>query len=107
MLIKSLFSRRRFIAAATSSLTALMFGAGVQAADPVKIGLVAALSGQSAKSGEAITRGLTMAIEEINGAEYWNSIHNPAYGFDFAVPCFWEIEGPYDNPGGGGKKITP
>ena len=36
------------------------------AADPVKIGLVAALSGQSAKSGEAITRGLTIAIEEIN-----------------------------------------
>jgi branched-chain amino acid transport system substrate-binding protein len=37
------------------------------AADPVKIGLVAALSGQSAASGEAITRGLTVAIEEING----------------------------------------
>ncbi len=36
------------------------------AAEPVKIGLVAALSGQSAKSGEAITRGLTIAIEEIN-----------------------------------------
>lgn len=33
---------------------------------PIKIGLVAALSGQSAKSGEAITRGLTIAIEEIN-----------------------------------------
>jgi hypothetical protein len=38
----------------------------VHAADPVKIGLVAALSGQSAASGEAITRGLTVAIEEIN-----------------------------------------
>ena len=36
------------------------------AADPVKIGLVAALSGQSAASGEAITRGLTVAIDEIN-----------------------------------------
>ena len=34
------------------------------AADPVKVGLVAALSGQSAKSGEAITRGLTAAIED-------------------------------------------
>ncbi len=38
----------------------------VHAADPVKIGLVAALSGQSAASGEAITRGLTVAIDEIN-----------------------------------------
>jgi branched-chain amino acid transport system substrate-binding protein len=38
----------------------------VDAADPVKIGLVAALSGQSAASGEAITRGLTVAIDEIN-----------------------------------------
>jgi branched-chain amino acid transport system substrate-binding protein len=36
------------------------------AADPVKVGLVAALSGQSAKSGEGITRGLTIAINEIN-----------------------------------------
>lgn len=39
-----------------------------QAADPIKVGLVAALSGQSAKSGEAITRGLTIAIDEINAA---------------------------------------
>ncbi|HYB43845.1 MAG TPA: ABC transporter substrate-binding protein [Candidatus Methylomirabilis sp.] len=38
-----------------------------RAADPVKVGLVAALSGQSAASGEAITRGLTVAIDEING----------------------------------------
>ncbi len=36
------------------------------AAETVKIGLVAALSGQSAKSGEGITRGLTIAIDEIN-----------------------------------------
>ena len=36
------------------------------AADPIKIGLVTALSGQSAKAGEAITRGLTIAIDEIN-----------------------------------------
>jgi branched-chain amino acid transport system substrate-binding protein len=41
--------------------------AGIAAsADPIKIGLVTALSGQSAKAGEAITRGLTVAIEEIN-----------------------------------------
>jgi branched-chain amino acid transport system substrate-binding protein len=38
----------------------------VHAAEPIKIGLVAALSGQSAKSGEAITRGLAIAIDEIN-----------------------------------------
>lgn len=37
-----------------------------QAAEPIKIGLVAALSGPSAQSGEAITRGLTIAIDEIN-----------------------------------------
>src|SRR5262249_3228038 len=47
---------------------ALALGPGpAGAADPVKIGLVAALSGQSAASGEAITRGLTVAIDEING----------------------------------------
>ncbi|HWO05581.1 MAG TPA: ABC transporter substrate-binding protein, partial [Methylomirabilota bacterium] len=52
----------------TVALGALALGAGpAAAADPVKIGLVAALSGQSAASGEAITRGLTVAIEEING----------------------------------------
>jgi branched-chain amino acid transport system substrate-binding protein len=34
--------------------------------EPVKIGLVAALSGASALSGEAITRGLNVAIDEIN-----------------------------------------
>ena len=38
------------------------------AADPIKIGQVAALSGASAQSGEAITRGLQIAIDEINGA---------------------------------------
>ena len=38
------------------------------AAETVKLGLVAALSGPSAQSGEAITRGLTIAIDEINAA---------------------------------------
>src|SRR6478672_5301542 len=48
--------------------TAIVLFATVQAfaADPIKIGQVAALSGASAQSGEAITRGLTLAIEEIN-----------------------------------------
>src|SRR3977135_2144857 len=47
----------------------IAFGLAVvpaQAADPIKIGHVAALSGGSAQSGEAITRGLTVAIDEIN-----------------------------------------
>jgi branched-chain amino acid transport system substrate-binding protein len=37
-----------------------------RADDVVKFGLVAAMSGQSAKSGEAIVRGLSVAIDEIN-----------------------------------------
>ncbi|MDR7039691.1 branched-chain amino acid transport system substrate-binding protein [Methylobacterium sp. BE186] len=37
-----------------------------RAAEPVRIGLVTALSGQSAKSGEAISRGIGLAIDEIN-----------------------------------------
>lgn len=36
------------------------------AADPIKIGLVTALSGQSAQAGESIVRGLSIAIDEIN-----------------------------------------
>lgn len=36
------------------------------AGEPIKIGLVAAITGPSALSGEAITRGLTVALEEIN-----------------------------------------
>jgi branched-chain amino acid transport system substrate-binding protein len=36
------------------------------AAEPIRIGHVAALSGASAQSGEAITRGLALAIDEIN-----------------------------------------
>ena len=38
----------------------------VQAQEPIKIGLVTALSGQSARAGEAISRGLQVAIDEIN-----------------------------------------
>ncbi|MFT4171765.1 MAG: ABC transporter substrate-binding protein [Rhodocyclaceae bacterium] len=54
-------------------VVALLAVAGVlpvasQAADPIKVGLIASLSGPSAKSGEAITRGMTIAIDEINAA---------------------------------------
>jgi branched-chain amino acid transport system substrate-binding protein len=48
---------------AVSLLTALPASAQTQT---IKIGLVTALSGQSARAGEAITRGLTVAIDEIN-----------------------------------------
>ena len=54
----------RLILAAT--LAALAFAGPVRAADPVKIGHIAALSGASAQSGEAITRGIQVAIDEIN-----------------------------------------
>src|SRR2546421_4187876 len=54
-----------------SFLTAIVVAAGLAigpalAADPIKIGHVAALSGASAQSGEAITRGIQVAIDEIN-----------------------------------------
>src|SRR5262247_162506 len=50
---------------ATALLLSFAGGAAF-AADPVKVGHVAALSGASAQSGEAITRGLALAIDEIN-----------------------------------------
>lgn len=59
------FTRRTFTAACTL-LACSAFIPGAYAADPIKIGLVTALSGQSAQAGEAITRGLTVAIDEIN-----------------------------------------
>lgn len=61
------FTRRSFIAATAVAATFGMLPA-TQAAEPIRIGLVAALSGQSALSGEAITRGITIAIDEINAA---------------------------------------
>jgi branched-chain amino acid transport system substrate-binding protein len=50
------------VAALAVSLTA------ARAEETIKVGLVGALSGGSAKSGEGITRGLTIAIDEINAA---------------------------------------
>lgn len=58
-------SRLIRLGATLSTLVALSLSPSAQAAD-LKIGLVAALTGQSAQSGEAITRGLTIAIDEIN-----------------------------------------
>jgi len=60
-------SRRAVLRLATIAV-GLAVGLPASAADPIKIGLVTALSGQSAKAGEAITRGLTIAIDEINAS---------------------------------------
>jgi branched-chain amino acid transport system substrate-binding protein len=59
------FTRRGLLA--TAGALALISGVpGAQAQEPIKFGLVAALSGESARAGEAITRGLTIAIDEVN-----------------------------------------
>lgn len=63
--------RRHFLivaALAGSALTAIAPSSSHAQGAPVKIGLVAALSGQSAVSGESITRGLSIAIDEVNAA---------------------------------------
>src|SRR2546421_9820782 len=51
--------RLLFIVALVAALPAL-------AQETIKIGLVTALSGQSARAGEALTRGLQVAIDELN-----------------------------------------
>src|SRR6188768_1565134 len=53
-------------ALAALGLMTLFAAAPIHAQETVKLGLVAAMSGQSAKSGEAIVRGLSLAIDEIN-----------------------------------------
>ncbi|MBB5391560.1 MULTISPECIES: ABC transporter substrate-binding protein [unclassified Herbaspirillum] len=60
------FTRRTLIAAAAATVAAATFASPALAADPIKIGLVTALSGQSAQAGEALTRGMSIAIDEIN-----------------------------------------
>jgi branched-chain amino acid transport system substrate-binding protein len=54
--------------AAVVTFNLAISGGAAAAEPPIKVGLVAALSGQSAKSGEALTRGLTMAINEVNAS---------------------------------------
>jgi len=53
---------------ASIALAELAIVSSLSAQEPIKIGHVAALSGGSAQSGEAITRGLSLAIEEINAS---------------------------------------
>jgi branched-chain amino acid transport system substrate-binding protein len=57
-------ARRSFLAIAIS----LLIAPQALAQETIKIGLVTALSGQSARAGEAITRGLTIAIDELNAS---------------------------------------
>jgi len=57
-----MLGRRTFLALALSAALPVM------AQDAIKIGLVTALSGQSARAGEAITRGLQVAIDELNAS---------------------------------------
>ena len=62
---------RRFAVSGLLAAAVLVVSASAspsRAADPIRIGQVAALSGPSAQSGEAITRGLQIAIDEINAA---------------------------------------
>ncbi|VFR26306.1 Branched-chain amino acid ABC transporter, amino acid-binding protein (TC 3.A.1.4.1) [plant metagenome] len=61
----SSFTRRTFLSLAFAVLGPSLT-AGVQAAEPIKIGLITALSGQSALAGESLTRGIQVAIDEIN-----------------------------------------
>lgn len=56
--------RRALIAAAAAAC--VMTTLPAHAADTIKIGLITALSGQSARAGESLTRGMTIAIDEIN-----------------------------------------
>ncbi|VFR91782.1 Branched-chain amino acid ABC transporter, amino acid-binding protein (TC 3.A.1.4.1) [plant metagenome] len=61
----SSFTRRTFLSLAFAVLGPSLT-AGAQAAEPIKIGLITALSGQSALAGESLTRGIQVAIDEIN-----------------------------------------
>ena len=60
------FTRRAALGVAALAATAAFGPVFAQGSDPIKIGLVTALSGQSARAGEALTRGLTIAIDELN-----------------------------------------
>ena len=61
---KPLPTRRAAIFGAATASLVLTFPAHAQ--DTIKFGVVTALSGQSAKAGESIVRGLSLAIDEIN-----------------------------------------
>jgi|APFre7841882724_1041349.scaffolds.fasta_scaffold04544_3 branched-chain amino acid transport system substrate-binding protein len=60
--------RRAFLQLSVAAALGVALAAPVAAQETIKIGLVTALSGQSARAGEAITRGLTIAIDELNAS---------------------------------------
>lgn len=69
MLLNKIAARYNFLLGIIILVVSVLFCASKAiAADKIKVGLIASLSGASAKSGEAITRGLTIAIDEINAA---------------------------------------
>jgi branched-chain amino acid transport system substrate-binding protein len=59
------FPRSLLVAGAVAILAGVSYPCAAQQ-DSLKLGLVAAMSGQSAKSGEAIVRGISLAIDEVN-----------------------------------------
>jgi branched-chain amino acid transport system substrate-binding protein len=60
--------RWKSVALTTAAVLVGLTAPAALAQEAIKVGLVAALSGGSAKSGEGITRGLTVAVDEINAA---------------------------------------
>ncbi len=58
------FTSRRQVFSMVAAV--LFFALPAQAQTTIRLGLVSALSGQNAKSGEAIVRGLSLALDEIN-----------------------------------------
>jgi branched-chain amino acid transport system substrate-binding protein len=66
--MKVLLTRRASLLSAVSAAVMCVAGVPALAEDPIKIGFIGSLSGPSSKSGEAITRGLTIAIDEINAS---------------------------------------
>ena len=65
-IMRSTVAGRRVTSLAGALALTIGLAQGGGAAEPIVIGHVAALSGASAQSGEAITRGLQLAIDEIN-----------------------------------------
>ncbi len=59
------FMSRRFVISALAAATAFVV-APATAQETLKLGVVTVLSGQSAKAGESIVRGLAIAVDEIN-----------------------------------------
>ncbi len=66
MFSTSRLTRRSLLASAVALACASLWSTAAVAAEPIKIGVVTALSGQSALSGESITRGLAIAVDELN-----------------------------------------